>query len=88
MYHYIPAVHNAVVSNKDTNYLSIVSSEELQSDSSVLRKSRVSMECHMSVLLAKILGDEDFILERRDILEPPMEMLELLTVLAELQGEH
>ena len=56
LYHSIPEVHRARYCNRDVDCAAVRSS----CPASVERRSRVSTECHTSLLLEEILNDEEF----------------------------
>ena len=59
MYYSIPEVHQASVLFKDVDYSDITRrSQEGEAASKVSRRTRVSFECHPSVILEEIMGDE------------------------------
>ena len=57
MYHSIPEVHTATFTLQEVEYANTISS---QASSTVTRKSRVSTECHPSLLTKEFLQDEEF----------------------------
>jgi hypothetical protein len=57
MYHSIPEVHRATFTLQEVEYANTISS---QASSIVTRKSRVSTECHPSLLMEEFLHDEEF----------------------------
>ena len=57
MYHSIPEVRRATFTLQEVEYAKIISS---QASSIVTRKSRVSTECHSSLLMEEFLHDEEF----------------------------
>mmetsp|Transcript_15797 Transcript_15797/g.26975 ORF Transcript_15797/g.26975 Transcript_15797/m.26975 type:complete len:144 (+) Transcript_15797:124-555(+) len=68
MYHSIPSIHKAKLFNKDIDHSNLTTQESENDDltsSIVSRKSRISTECHMSVLMEDLLNidDDEFSLE-------------------------
>mmetsp|Transcript_35921 Transcript_35921/g.65891 ORF Transcript_35921/g.65891 Transcript_35921/m.65891 type:complete len:151 (-) Transcript_35921:230-682(-) len=63
MYHSIPSIHKARLYLKDIDHSTLVAPKAPQASSIVSRKSRVSTECHMDVLLEDLLhlDDEEFL---------------------------
>ncbi|KAL3773078.1 hypothetical protein ACHAW5_007293 [Stephanodiscus triporus] len=58
MYHSIPAVHKATITLQEVDNAETFLSQE---SSVVTRKSRLSTECHMSLMMKEFFGDEDFL---------------------------
>ena len=56
MYHSIPAVHNAAITLQKVDIANI----STQASSVVTQKSRISTECHPSLMMERFLQDEDF----------------------------
>lgn len=76
LYHSIPAVHKATLAFKD-----IDSSEAMESSPAVVaRQSRVTTECHISLLLEDILEDDELFQADadEDVLGPSENLLDLL----------
>jgi hypothetical protein len=67
MYHSIPSVHKARLYLKDIDHSKLVATRDPQASSIVSRKSQVSTECHLSVLLEDLdLNDEEFMAEYQE----------------------
>ena len=69
MYYSIPSVHKARLYLKDIDHSTLLAPRALQASSIVSRKSRVSTECHMDVLLEDLLDldDEEFMSECQEL---------------------
>eukprot|EP00581_Thalassiosira_minuscula_P007890 CAMPEP_0183706770 /NCGR_PEP_ID=MMETSP0737-20130205/3517_1 /TAXON_ID=385413 /ORGANISM="Thalassiosira miniscula, Strain CCMP1093" /LENGTH=122 /DNA_ID=CAMNT_0025934271 /DNA_START=97 /DNA_END=465 /DNA_ORIENTATION=+ len=65
MYHSIPSIHQAKLLNKEIDHSKLVPSENYVDNaddltsSMVSRKSRISTECHMSVMMEELLDMDD-----------------------------
>ena len=72
MYYSIPSVHKARLYLKDLDHSKLVAPTAI-----VSRKSRVSTECHMDVLLEDLLDldDEEFMAECRQLQLRPTDLL-------------
>ena len=78
MYHSIPAVYRANLSLESFDHLQMASSlasEASRSSSVVHRKSRLTTECHDSLLLQDLLEDEELVPQEFEL---PAELAALL----------
>mmetsp|Transcript_35922 Transcript_35922/g.65892 ORF Transcript_35922/g.65892 Transcript_35922/m.65892 type:complete len:161 (-) Transcript_35922:164-646(-) len=77
MYHSIPSIHKARLYLKDIDHSTLVAPKAPQASSIVSRKSRVSTECHMDVLLEDLLDldDEEFMSECQQLQLRPADLL-------------
>ena len=73
MYHSISEVHKATYTLQEVEYAKTISS---QASSIATRKSRVSMEYHLSLLATEFLQDEDFVALGSDLINHLTDIVE------------
>ena len=83
MYHSISEVHKATYTLQEVEYAKTISS---QASSIATRKSRVSMEYHLSLLATEFLQDEDFVSLGSDLVNHLTDIVE--STLSSLQNNR